>query len=217
MSSVFHNIPILTFSLYVHIKETTGINWMFWLFTTRFCLQMKWTCFFSFHISAGDHPFECEFCGSCFRDESTLKGHKRIHTGEKPYECNGCGKKFSLKHQLETHYRVHTGAATESPTEKQHMIDEENVIMLLLTASHADLWCMQRENHFKLTLSCANSEITKLFCKLHSRATFLPFNLLISSFSCYFHIQYRSKVQIHLLVIFRINRYVHNLGWYCRG
>ncbi|NWU66687.1 ZB16A protein, partial [Pterocles burchelli] len=57
----------------------------------------------------GDHPYECEFCGSCFRDESTLKGHKRIHTGEKPYECNGCGKKFSLKHQLETHYRVHTG------------------------------------------------------------------------------------------------------------
>ncbi|KAK2828375.1 hypothetical protein Q5P01_019409 [Channa striata] len=59
--------------------------------------------------TAGDHPFECEFCGSCFRDENTLKGHKRIHTGEKPYECNGCGKKFSLKHQLETHYRVHTG------------------------------------------------------------------------------------------------------------
>lgn len=58
---------------------------------------------------AGDHPYECEFCGSCFQDESTLKGHKRIHTGEKPYECNGCGKKFSLKHQLETHYRVHTG------------------------------------------------------------------------------------------------------------
>lgn len=60
-------------------------------------------------VLAGDHPYECEFCGSCFRDESTLKGHKRIHTGEKPYECNGCGKKFSLKHQLETHYRVHTG------------------------------------------------------------------------------------------------------------
>lgn len=61
------------------------------------------------YVLAGDHPYECEFCGSCFRDESTLKGHKRIHTGEKPYECNGCGKKFSLKHQLETHYRVHTG------------------------------------------------------------------------------------------------------------
>lgn len=60
-------------------------------------------------VLTGDHPYECEFCGSCFRDESTLKSHKRIHTGEKPYECNGCGKKFSLKHQLETHYRVHTG------------------------------------------------------------------------------------------------------------
>lgn len=65
--------------------------------------------------SAGDHPYECEFCGSCFRDENTLKGHKRIHTGEKPYECNGCGKKFSLKHQLETHYRVHTGTQTPPP------------------------------------------------------------------------------------------------------
>lgn len=64
-------------------------------------------------VPAGDHPYECEFCGSCFRDESTLKSHKRIHTGEKPYECNGCGKKFSLKHQLETHYRVHTGTARQ--------------------------------------------------------------------------------------------------------
>lgn len=61
----------------------------------------------------GDHPFECEFCGSCFRDEASLRGHKRTHTGEKPYECNGCGKKFSLKHQLETHYRVHTGKRSE--------------------------------------------------------------------------------------------------------
>ena len=60
-------------------------------------------------VFSGDHPFECEFCGSCFRDDGTLRGHKRIHTGEKPYECNGCGKRFSLKHQLETHYRVHTG------------------------------------------------------------------------------------------------------------
>lgn len=64
-------------------------------------------------VLAGDHPFECEFCGSCFRDDGTLRGHKRIHTGEKPYECNSCGKRFSLKHQLETHYRVHTGESSE--------------------------------------------------------------------------------------------------------
>lgn len=69
---------------------------------------------------AGDHPFECEYCGSCFRDDGTLRGHKRIHTGEKPYECNGCGKRFSLKHQLETHYRVHTGG-TSSKTKMATM------------------------------------------------------------------------------------------------
>lgn len=63
-------------------------------------------------LLSGDHPFECEYCGSCFRDDGTLRGHKRIHTGEKPYECNGCGKRFSLKHQLETHYRVHTGESS---------------------------------------------------------------------------------------------------------
>lgn len=65
-------------------------------------------------LLSGDHPFECEYCGSCFRDDGTLRGHKRIHTGEKPYECNGCGKRFSLKHQLETHYRVHTGDSRRS-------------------------------------------------------------------------------------------------------
>lgn len=78
----------------------------------RSLLTFSWFLIFKYHVCvAGDHPYECEFCGSCFRDESTLKGHKRIHTGEKPYECNGCGKKFSLKHQLETHYRVHTGTS----------------------------------------------------------------------------------------------------------
>ena len=61
---------------------------------------------------AGEHPFECEFCGCCYRDENSLRNHRQIHTGEKPFTCNGCGKRFSLKHQLETHYRVHTGTAT---------------------------------------------------------------------------------------------------------
>lgn len=71
-------------------------------------------------VFSGDHPFECEFCGSCFRDDGTLRGHKRIHTGEKPYECNGCGKRFSLKHQLETHYRVHTGEKARESTLKHN-------------------------------------------------------------------------------------------------
>ena len=81
-------------------------------------------------VFSGDHPFECEFCGSCFRDDGTLRGHKRIHTGEKPYECNGCGKRFSLKHQLETHYRVHTGESSER--DHAHTLQECRRVLWIL-------------------------------------------------------------------------------------
>ncbi len=86
---------------------------LMWSHNNGLCWCCRWRCCDTTVIS-GDHPFECEFCGSCFRDDGTLRGHKRIHTGEKPYECNGCGKRFSLKHQLETHYRVHTGESWET-------------------------------------------------------------------------------------------------------
>lgn len=88
------------------------------LLTINKCLCWCRSCCCDTIVLSGDHPFECEFCGSCFRDDGTLRGHKRIHTGEKPYECNGCGKRFSLKHQLETHYRVHTGELREESTLK---------------------------------------------------------------------------------------------------
>lgn len=90
-------------------------------------------------LSAGDHPYECEFCGSCFRDENTLKGHKRIHTGEKPYECNGCGKKFSLKHQLETHYRVHTGTVIHVEPRGRTLIRHRVLSVYTIKMQHVKL------------------------------------------------------------------------------
>lgn len=106
------------------------------------------------HLPAGDHPYECEFCGSCFRDENTLKGHKRIHTGEKPYECNGCGKKFSLKHQLETHYRVHTGTQTR-PGRRRHAPDAALRFNRLLTADRQTrrFYSLQRSERWRSTLT----------------------------------------------------------------
>uniref|UniRef100_A0A663EEG7 Zinc finger and BTB domain containing 16 n=1 Tax=Aquila chrysaetos chrysaetos TaxID=223781 RepID=A0A663EEG7_AQUCH len=62
-------------------------------------------------LPTGDHPYECEFCGSCFRDESTLKGHKRIHTGEKPFECKLCHQRSRDYSAMIKHLRTHNGAS----------------------------------------------------------------------------------------------------------
>lgn len=96
-------------------------------------------------VFSGDHPFECEFCGSCFRDDGTLRGHKRIHTGEKPYECNGCGKRFSLKHQLETHYRVHTGGGSEMKTNIQ-----ESRVFIVLVLLLFNIWNWRTRKNLRI-------------------------------------------------------------------
>ena len=127
-------------------------------------------------VLSGDHPFECEFCGSCFRDDGTLRGHKRIHTGEKPYECNGCGKRFSLKHQLETHYRVHTGESSGRRTCQKCWREgiltpkKSNVQMHLCAVSHdtrvhhQQTKCLCRDSLWYFRTCCLLENVDDWFC-----------------------------------------------------
>ncbi|XP_044534903.1 replication initiator 1 [Gracilinanus agilis] len=58
---------------------------------------------------AADRPFQCAWCGKCFRHKPNLIAHRRVHTGERPHQCPECGKRFTNKPYLTSHRRIHTG------------------------------------------------------------------------------------------------------------
>ncbi|XP_037617223.1 zinc finger protein 599-like isoform X2 [Sebastes umbrosus] len=51
--------------------------------------------------------FSCPDCEKCFKFQSLLKAHQRIHTGEQPFLCSQCGRRFSFKQSLERHKQTH--------------------------------------------------------------------------------------------------------------
>jgi len=61
-------------------------------------------------ISHSDNPkpFQCEYCGKGFTEDSSRTRHERIHTDEKPYECKYCEKCFSDAGARTSHERTHT-------------------------------------------------------------------------------------------------------------
>lgn len=51
---------------------------------------------------------QCSECDKCYKHQSTLAMHKKIHTGEFKYKCEYCQKEFYLAEYYNRHMRVHT-------------------------------------------------------------------------------------------------------------
>ncbi|XP_067635455.1 uncharacterized protein [Eurosta solidaginis] len=53
------------------------------------------------------NELECDICGKCFKQKSSLRHHKRLHSGEKPYKCDICEKRFALPSHVHVHMHSH--------------------------------------------------------------------------------------------------------------
>ena len=61
-----------------------------------------------------DRKYQCDSCGSTFKNSSTLKSHVvSIHTthDKKPLRCGECGKGFLHESRLKAHELIHSDAA----------------------------------------------------------------------------------------------------------
>ncbi|KAJ8705082.1 hypothetical protein PYW08_012402 [Mythimna loreyi] len=58
---------------------------------------------------AGEKPYKCDVCQSCFVRKDHFKNHIRTHTREKPYKCEECQRSFSQKVHLTYHIGMHSG------------------------------------------------------------------------------------------------------------
>ena len=77
--------------------------WILWPKISSFKAHMK------NHIKViheNQKPYECDTCGSCFTENSTLKSHNEtVHLKKKKeYKCNHCIKIFSSQSGLNYHF-----------------------------------------------------------------------------------------------------------------
>uniref|UniRef100_A0A3B3Z769 C2H2-type domain-containing protein n=1 Tax=Periophthalmus magnuspinnatus TaxID=409849 RepID=A0A3B3Z769_9GOBI len=66
--------------------------------------------------SAGEKPFQCEFCERRFANSSDRKKHSQVHTASKPYDCKalGCTKSYTHPSSLRKHMKVHVKSSPTS-------------------------------------------------------------------------------------------------------
>lgn len=60
-------------------------------------------------IHTGEYKYKCEYCDKEFYLAEYYNRHMRVHTKEKPYVCDVCDKAFSQSNTLIQHKRIHTG------------------------------------------------------------------------------------------------------------
>lgn len=61
-------------------------------------------------IHTGEYKYKCQYCQKEFYLAEYYNRHMRVHTKEKPYQCDVCDKAFSQSNTLIQHKRIHTGA-----------------------------------------------------------------------------------------------------------
>lgn len=60
-------------------------------------------------VHTGEYKFKCQYCHKEFYLAEYYNRHMRVHTREKPYTCEICQKSFSQSNTLIQHKRIHTG------------------------------------------------------------------------------------------------------------
>lgn len=60
-------------------------------------------------IHSGEYKFKCQYCQKEFYLAEYYNRHMRVHTREKPFKCDVCDKAFSQSNTLIQHKRIHTG------------------------------------------------------------------------------------------------------------